>query len=74
MLIIALQVSNVIKAFRQYKGEQLSEMKEERLKLEEDKQANAKMMEELLALKAELERAKAKAVGEDAPPKDEGEA
>lgn len=74
VLIIALQVSNVIKAFRQYKGEQLSEMKEERLKLEEDKQANAKMMEELLALKAELERAKAKAVGEDAPPKDEGEA
>lgn len=72
ILIIALQITNVVKAFRQYKGEQLSEMKEERQKLEEDKQANAKMMEELLALKAELERAKAKAVGEDAPPKDEG--
>lgn len=73
ILIIALQIANVVKAFRRYKGEQLSEMKEERLKLEEDKQANAKMMEELLALKAELERAKAAASGEDGPPEDENQ-
>ena len=38
------------------------------MKLEEDKLANAKMMEELLALKAELERAKSTSAGEDAPP------
>ena len=71
ILIIALQIANVVKAFRRYKGEQLSEMKEERLKLEEDKQKNAQMMEELLALKAELEKAKAQATAESGPPSEE---
>ena len=73
ILIIALQIGNVVKAFRRYKGEQLSEMKEERIKLEEDKQKNAKMMEELLALKAELERAKAQAAAESGPPSESAE-
>ncbi len=73
LIIIALQIVNFVQIFRKYRSEQLSEMREEREKLEEDKQANARMMEELLALKAELERAKAQSAGSDAPPS-EGEA
>jgi signal peptidase I len=68
ILIIALQIGNVVKAFRNYKREQLSEMVEERARLEEDKQKNAQMMEELLALKAELEKAKAEASGQGGSP------
>ena len=70
LLIITMQIVNFVKVFRKYRAEQLSEMRQEREKLEEDKQANAKMMEELLALKAELERAKAEAQN-NAPPKNE---
>lgn len=58
LLIIVLQIMNFVKVFRKYRAEQMNEMREERSKLEEDKKANEKMMEELLALKAELERAR----------------
>ena len=74
LLIIAMQIMNFVQVFRKYRSEQLSEMREERVKLEEDKQANAKMMEELLALKAELEAAKAQALGNNSPQADDSSA
>ena len=67
LFIIILQIINFVKVFRKYREEQLSEMREERSKLDADKKANEQMMQELLALKAELERARSaeKAVEEN---------
>jgi membrane protein insertase Oxa1/YidC/SpoIIIJ len=72
LIIIVLQILNFVKVFRKYRAEQMSEMREERSKLEEDKKANEKMMEELLALKAELERARSGGDPEKAEEKSAG--
>ena len=55
MLLILYQGINCIKLFRRYKGEQLAEMNAEKARIEEERAQNAKMMEELLALKAQLQ-------------------
>jgi signal peptidase len=55
MLLILYQGINCIKLFRRYKGEQLEEMNAEKARIEEERAQNAKMMEELLALKAQLQ-------------------
>ena len=55
MLLIVYQGVNCVRLFRWYKGEQMEQMAEERARLEEERLANAKMLEELQALKAQLE-------------------
>lgn len=55
MLLILYQGLNTIRLFRRYKREQLQEMETERAKIEAERAESAKMMEELLALKAQLE-------------------
>ena len=55
MLLIIYQGVNFFRLFRRYKKEQMDEMKAERDKIEAEKIENAKMLEELRALKAQLE-------------------
>ena len=56
MLLILYQGINCVQLFRKYKGEQLAEMEAEKARIEEERAQNAKMMEELLALKAQLQQ------------------
>lgn len=55
LLLILHQGVNTIKLFRRYKGEQMEQMNAEKAQLEADRAETARMMEELLALKAQLE-------------------
>ena len=55
MLIILHQGLGFINLFRRYKAEQLQQMQVEREQIEAERAANAKMLEELQALKAQLE-------------------
>ena len=55
MLLIIYQGVNFVRLFRRYKKEQMEEMRLEREKIEQERAANAKMLEELQALKAQLE-------------------
>lgn len=55
MLIIMYEGVKFFNLFRRYKKEQMEEMKAEREKIEAEKIENAKMLEELRALKAQLE-------------------
>lgn len=55
MLIIVHQGVSVFNLFRRYKAEQMGEIQAERDRIEAERAANAKMMEELQALKAQLE-------------------
>jgi signal peptidase len=65
LLLIVSQGVNCIRIFRQYKKEQVDEVKAERAKLEEERAESRRMMEELLALKAQLEKKE----GGESPPK-----
>lgn len=56
MLLILQQGLKCIKLFRRYKNEQMEEMSAEKERLEEERAQNARMMEELLALKAQLQQ------------------
>ena len=58
MLLILYQGLNCIRLFRRYKKEQMQEMEEERAKIAMGAAENARLMEELLALKEELARQK----------------
>ena len=66
LLLILSQGLNCIRLFRQYKKEQMDEMKAERATIEEERAESQRMMQELLALKAQL----AKKDGEETPPAD----
>lgn len=54
LLLILSQGINCIRLFRQYKKEQMEEMKAERAKIEEERAESQRMMAELLELKAQL--------------------
>ncbi len=54
LLLLIYQGINCVKLFRQYKEEQADELKAEREKLEEERAESQKMMEELMALRAQL--------------------
>lgn len=56
MLLILYHGINSIRLFRRYKAEQLEEMNTEKARLEEERAQNARMLEELMALKAQLEQ------------------
>lgn len=55
MLIILMEGSRFVGLFRRYRKEQLGELQAERDKIAEERSANEKMLEELRALKAQLE-------------------
>ena len=55
MMIIIYEGVKFFNLFRRYKKEQMEEMQAEKDKIEAEKEENAKMLEELRALKAQLE-------------------
>lgn len=61
MLLITYEGVRFFALFRRYKREQMEQMEAERTKLQEERTANAKMLEELQALKAQLESSNAAA-------------
>ncbi len=66
MLIILYEGVKFFNLFRRYKKEQMEEMQAEKDKIEAEKAENAKMLEELRALKAQLEGRQPVAVGAEA--------
>lgn len=58
LLLILYNGVNVIRLFRKYKREQMAEMQAEKDKLEAERAENQRMMQELLALKAQLDNKK----------------
>lgn len=56
LLLILYNGVNVIRLFRRYKREQMEEMQAEKDQLEAERAENQRMMQELLALKAQLEK------------------
>ena len=65
LLLILYNGVNVIRLFRKYKREQMADMQAEKEKLEAERAENQRMMQELLALKAQLDQ---KNGGEETPP------
>ena len=63
MLIILYEGIKFFNLFRRYKKEQMEEMQAEKDKIEAEKLENAKMLEELRTLKAQLEGQQPVAVG-----------
>ena len=55
MLLLLNQGINTVKLFRRYKSEQMEAMNQEKEQIEAERAENARMMQELLALKAQLE-------------------
>ena len=58
MLLIIYQGINCVRLFRRYKQEQIAEFEKEKAKLDAEREENAKMLQELKALKAQLEEQK----------------
>ena len=58
MLLIIYQGINCVRLFRRYKQEQMAEFEKEKAKLDAEREENAKMLQELKALKAQLEEQK----------------
>ena len=56
MLIIIHEAIKFFSLFRRYKNEQMEQLQAEKDKIEAERAANAKMLEELQALKAQLEQ------------------
>ena len=54
LLLILWQGVNTVKLFKQYKREQMADMQAEKDKIEAERAENQRMMQELLALKAQL--------------------
>lgn len=65
MLIIIYEGVKFFNLFRRYKKEQMEQMQAERDKIEAEKLENAKMLEELKALKAQLESSQASVTATD---------
>lgn len=64
MLIILYEGVKFFNLFHRYKNEQMKEMQSEREKIEAEKQENARMLEEIKALKAQLENVKEASVSQ----------
>ena len=56
MLLIIYQGVNCIRLFRRYKSEQMAELKEEKAKIQSEREESARMMAEMMALRAQLEQ------------------
>lgn len=64
LLLILYNGVNVIRLFRKYKGEQMAAMQAEKDQIQAERAENQRMMQELLALKAQLDQK----MGEGTPP------
>jgi hypothetical protein len=71
LLLILYNGINVIRLFRQYKREQMEAMQAERDQIDAERAETQRMMQELLALKAQLERKDGEGVPPTAPPASE---
>lgn len=67
LLLILYNGINVIRLFRKYKREQMEAMQEERNKIEAERAENQRMMQELMALKAQLDLKNAEASASATP-------
>lgn len=54
LVLIGVQGGNTVRVFKQYRKEQLDELKQERARIEEERAESQRMMAELLELKAQL--------------------
>ena len=70
MMIIIYEGVKFFSLFRRYKKDQMDQMQAERDKIQQEKEENAKMLEELRALKAQLQ-GNVTAAPETAPPEQE---
>lgn len=59
LLLILYQGVNCIQLFRRYRKEQLEDMEAQRAQIQTEREEAAKMMEELLALKAQIQQTQA---------------
>lgn len=64
LLLILYNGTNVVRLFRKYRGEQTEKIKAERAEIEAERAENRRMMEELLALKAQLNQTETKTPGD----------
>ena len=71
LLLILYNGVNVIRLFRKYKREQMDAMQAERDKIDTERAENHRMMQELLALKAQLEKKEGGEVTSPAEPASE---
>ena len=71
LLLILSQGLNCIRLFRQYKKEQMDEMKAEREKIEQERAESQRMMAELLELKARLAKQDGGATSPTSPASEE---
>lgn len=67
LLLMLYNGVNVIRLFRKYKREQMEELNAEREKIEEERAQNQRMMQELLALKAQLDQKSGEVIPPDEP-------
>ncbi len=67
LLLILYNGVNVIRLFKQYRGEQMSAMQAERDKIDAERAENLRMMEELMALKEQLMKQQAAPAPVEAP-------
>lgn len=76
LILIIMQGVNTVRLFLRYRGEQTAAIEAEKAKIEEERKQNADMMQELMALKAQLEQQRASAQsakaesGNEAKPED----
>ena len=71
LLLILSQGLNCIRLFRQYKKEQMDEMKAEREKIEQERAESQRMMAELLDLKAQLAKKDGEGISTEPSPESE---
>lgn len=60
-LLIVFEGANCVRLFKQYKGEQQKELADQKADLDRQREENQRMMQELLEMKARLEKADAAA-------------
>jgi len=73
MLIILYEGIRFVSLFRKYKKEQMEEMNAERRQIEEERRANAEMLKELQALKAQLDSVQNASSDKESEEKDNAE-
>lgn len=71
LLLIISQGINSIRLFRQYKREQMNEMKAERARIEEERAESQRLMAELLELKAQLAKKDGEGISTEPSPESE---
>ena len=73
LILILYNGVNIIRLFRRYKGEQMTEIKAERERLEAERADNRRMMAELLELKAQLMKKESEVLSAKEPVSEENQ-